>query len=142
MSDDGGRREAGNVAVRHSPAVLEAIGQPGKPGPEDETGHRPLGPDVLLNRARRPRGGRLAVACLGHRPHDCAARSAAMSAFALATSADRSPSDRNALSKPFSATAQSSSKEKSSCSAACTYSSVSVVPLISRLSVFSTTFIP
>src|SRR5205085_10690688 len=68
--------------------------------------------------------------------------SRAISARARAISRSRSSHGMNALQKPLSAISHNSPKVKPRVDAACMYSAVNVVPLIKRLSVFSTTFMP
>src|SRR5687767_2113926 len=142
MADHARHREAGNVGVRHAPRVLEAVGQPGEPGAEDEPDDRPIAPDAVANRDRGVRRRGPPPPDRQGGAHAGPPFSAAMSAFARARSEALSSGVTNALSKPLSATRQSSSNEKSRWRAACTYSSVSVVPLMRRLSVFNTTLSP
>src|SRR6185503_10040354 len=147
-------RESRNLSVRDSNRLLDVVGQAAEPRSEHDRGDgrrarqtaaNGVGRFFLVGGAELGRGCHDAPAAgdvetRGGKP--TGSRNWAMRARASASSVSRSLQRANALSKPFSANWHKSSKPKPSSRAACRYSSVSVVPLMSRLSVFSTTFIP
>src|SRR5688572_4970694 len=113
MSEDAGPRKAGDVGVGHAPRIVEPVGETRQSRPENQTDDGLLGADVCADRSRRIRGSAPSPRTGHGSGHDLPPRSAAMSAFARATSVARSSAGRNALSKPLSAIVLSSSNEKS-----------------------------
>src|SRR5688572_22297611 len=142
MPRHAGPREPGDVGIGQAPRIVEALGETRQSRPENQADDGALGSDVCADRSRRI-GGSAPSPATGHdSAHDLPPRSAAISALACVSSVARSSAERNALSKPLSAIVDSSSNEKSRWRAAWAYSSVKVVPLMSRLSVFNTTLSP
>src|SRR4030081_3027468 len=139
VTDDGCRREPRHFGERDGGGARDPCRQPAKSRAEHDARHRVGRADAQANRVSRRRRG---LCSKGRRAHATSARSALISASARSMSFRRSSYGRKALSKPFSATRDSSSKVKCRSRAACAYSSVSVTSLIRRLSVFSTTLSP
>src|SRR6185503_313405 len=136
MPRNGGVRKAWNLGVRYACDCVDLVRESAKPGAEHDGGGGCPGPDFRVQHLRR--GARRTRTKLTH----TAPRSPSISCCAAVSSVSRSAQGRNALSNELSAIAHNSSKSNPIFVAASTYSSVSVVPLIKRLSVLSTTFMP
>src|SRR5687767_5678707 len=128
------------IGIWHESLPLDPLAEFSETGAEDEASHRLLNRECGANLGGYLVGRRKIVA--NDLVHAGTPRSPSMAARALAISSCRSFHGRKALSNPFMATCARSSKLSPSSRDASSYSSVSVVPLMSRLSVLSTTLRP
>ena len=143
VADDGGGGKAGDLGEGDVARILDAAREPAEARAE----HDRRAPDRrrrVRSTDRRPRASAAARAPNGEPSITTRlARGATRSRrWRAPRGRSRSGCGRKALSKPLIAICASSSNVKSSDCAACTYSSVRVVPLMSRLSVLSTTLRP
>src|SRR5450756_774640 len=138
VSGDRGLWKAGNVAEWNAHGIPNGVRETAQSGAEDDPDRRFLRRGAFANR-RGSFDGRL-CRVLGFQ--DSGPISCSILSDTSSISMSRSSQGRNALSKPLSAMPASSSTLRSRCSAAQTYSSVRVVPLMRRLSVLSVTLRP